>query len=118
MSIILGNEIIFIPLFGITVFIFAYFTSDRIIDSLARKSLGEREEVLQLMDKMFIDTDRTKVTRAMLAASFGSGTLMFFLVWPHFGLGITLFCAFTFAGWRLPAIIMYQLWEKRSTRLV
>jgi tight adherence protein B len=117
MSIILGNEIIFIPLFGITVFIFAYFTSDRLIEWLAKKSMGGREEVLQLMDKMFIDTDRTKVTRAMLAASFGSGTLMFILAWPHFGLGITLFCAFTFAGWRLPSVIMYQLWEKRCTRL-
>ncbi|NJL26046.1 MAG: hypothetical protein HC902_13355 [Calothrix sp. SM1_5_4] len=39
MSFIFGNEAIFIPLFGITVFIFSYFTSDRIIDYLQRKSL-------------------------------------------------------------------------------
>ncbi|MBX3020619.1 MAG: type II secretion system F family protein [Bdellovibrionales bacterium] len=117
MSFLLGNEAIFIPLFGITVFIFAYFTSDRIIDYLHRKSLGGREEVLQLMDKMFIDTDRTKVTYAMLAGSFGIGMLMFLLVWPHFGLGVVLFCAFTFAGWQAPKIIMVNLWERRCATL-
>ena len=65
MSFLLGNEAIFIPLFGITMFIFSYFTSDKILDYLHRKSLGSREDVLQLMDKMFIDTDRTKVTYAI-----------------------------------------------------
>lgn len=117
MSFLLGNEIIFIPLFGITVFIFAYFSADRIIEYLHKKSLGRREEVLALMDKMFIDTDRRKVTLAMLAGSFGIATVMFLVVWPHFGLGIVLFCAFTLAGWQAPTLIMTNLWERRCTRL-
>lgn len=118
MSFILGNEIIFIPLFGITVFIFSYFTADRIIGYLHRKSLGRREEVLALMDKMFIDTDQKKVTLAMLAGSFGIATIMFLVVWPHYGLGMVLFCAFTFAGWQAPTLIMNNLWDRRCTRLV
>lgn len=118
MSFILGNEVILIPLFGITVFIFAYFTSDRIIDYLSRKSLGSREEVLALMDKMFIDTDRTKVTYAMLAGSFGVGMLVFMLVWPHFILGLILGSLFTYIGWLAPKIIMTSLWERRCGLLV
>lgn len=118
MSFILGNEAIFIPLFGITVFIFAYFSADRIIDFFQRKSLGSREEVLGLMDKMFIDTDRKRVTYAMLAGSFGPGALVFFAVWPHFGLGLTLFAALTIVGWQAPKIIMMNLWERRCGRLV
>jgi tight adherence protein B len=118
MSFIIGNEAIFIPLFGITVFIFAYFTSDKVLDFMHRKSLGSREEVLQLMDKMFIDTNRTKVTYAMLAGSFGVGLLMFLIVWPHFVLGVILGSLFTYIGWLAPKIIMNNLWERRCGTLV
>jgi len=118
MSFIIGNEAIFIPLFGITVFIFSYFTADRILDYFHRKSLGSREEVLELMDRMFIDTDRKKVTYAMLAGSFGIGALAFLAVWPHFILGVILGGALTYAGWLAPKLIMNMLWEKRCNRLV
>ena len=117
MSFIFGNESIFIPLVGITVFIFSYFSADRILGFLHRRSLGSREEVLGLMDKMFIDADRTKVTLAMLAGSFGIGLLAFLVVWPHFGLGIVLGSALTIAGWMAPRFIMYSMWERRCSRL-
>lgn len=117
MSFLIGNETIFIPLVGITVFIFAYFSSERIIEFLHRRSLGSREEVLGLMDKMFIDTDRNKVTWAMLASSFGVGALAFLLVWPHFGLGIVLGSVLTYAGWLAPKMIMNMMWDRRCNRL-
>jgi len=118
MSFLLGNDIIVLPLFGILVFTFSYLSSDRILGFLHRKSLGSREEVLALMDKMFIDTDRQRVTYAMLAGSFGIGALAFFLVWPHFGLGMTLFCILTYLGWQAPKVIITYLWEQRCTQLV
>ncbi len=117
MSVIIGNEMIFIPLLGITVFIFAYFTSERILDFLHVRSLGSREEVLRLMDNMFIDTDRRKVTLAMLAGSFGIGVLAFLAVWPHFWLGLVLGSVLCYIGWAAPRIIMQYLFERRCTRL-
>lgn len=117
MSFLFGNEAIFIPLVGICVFIFSYFSCDRIINFLHEKSLGSREEVLSLMDKMFIETDRKKVTFAMLAGSFGVGLLAFVVVWPHFGLGIALGGVLCFLGWTAPRVAMNYLWEKRCTRL-
>ena len=117
MSFLFGNEAIFIPLVGITIFIFSYFTSERIIEFLHRKSLGSREEVLQLMDQMFIDTDRRKVTLSMLAGSFGIGALVFVAVWPHFGLGICLGSVLCYVGWLAPKVIMMNLFEKRCSRL-
>jgi tight adherence protein B len=117
-SFIIGNEAIFIPLFGITIFIFSYFTCDRILDFLHRKSLGSREEVLELMDRMFIKTDRKRVTQAMLAGSFGVGILVFLLVWPHFFLGVILGSVFCYLGWTAPKVIMNYLWEQRCGRLV
>ena len=117
MSFIFGNEAIFIPLFGIMVFITSYFSSDRLIDYLSRKSLGSRAEVLDLMDRMFIETDQKKVTYLMLGGSFGVGAVMFLLVWPHFGLGAALGGMFTIVGWSAPKLIMNNLFEKRCTRI-
>ncbi len=117
MSFLIGNEIIFIPLFGITVFIFAYFTSDRIMEFMHRRTLGGREEVLMLMDKMFVDTDRKKVTYAMLAAAFGPGAIVFAAMWPNFGFGLAFFTVLMVVGWQLPKMIMTRMWEKRCSRL-
>ncbi len=118
MSFIIGNEFIFIPLFGVTIFIFSYFTSDRIIDFLHRKTLGSREEVLALMDKMFVETDHKKVTYAMIAASFGPGALIFILFWPHVLLGSLIGGIVTYLGWLAPKALINSLWEKRCSRLV
>jgi tight adherence protein B len=117
MSFLLGNEAIFIPLVGITIFIFSYFSSDRIIDFFHRRSLCSREEVLNLMDQMFIDTDRKRVTILMLGGSFGIGLLAFLAVWPHFGLGAVLGGTLCYAGWLAPKAIMSQLFERRCSRL-
>lgn len=117
MSFILGNEMVFVPLFGIFVFVFSYFSSDKIIDFLHRKSLGSREEVLQLMDQMFIETDRTKITWLMLGGSFGIGFLAFLAVWPHYGLGIVLGSALCYVGFLAPKAIITSLFERRCSRL-
>ncbi len=118
MSFIIGNEAIFIPLFGITIFLFSYFASDRIIAWFAKKSLGSREEVLELMDRMFIESDRVKVTRTMLAASFGPAIIVFLLVWPHVILGLILGSGLCMLGWMAPRAIMMNLWERRCNRLI
>lgn len=118
MSFIIGNETIFIPLFGITIFIFAYFTSDRILNFLHRKSLGGRDEVMRLMDMMFIDADRKRVTYTMLACSFGVGMLMFLALWPHFIMGTIFGSILTFIGWQVPKFVMNNLWNRRCATLV
>lgn len=118
MSFIFGNEMIVVPLFGIVVFILSYFTSDRVIDFLTRKSLGNREEVMELMDKMFMDVDKKRITLLMLVGSFGVGALVFLITWPHIVVGFILGSAVTVALWSVPKIVMTALWEKRCNLLV
>lgn len=117
MSFIFGNEAIFIPLVGIAVFIFAYFSVDYLLDFLYRRSLGNREELIQLMDQMFIETDKNKVTWTLLGGSFGLGFLAFLVVWPHFGLGIFLGILLCVGGWTAPTLIISSLFERRCNRL-
>lgn len=117
MSFIIGNDFFVIPLFGIAIFILAYFTSERVIAFLHKKSLGNREIVIELMDRMFIETDKKKITLIMLLGSFGLGAVFFLLVWPNIIVGVILGTGVTILGWSAPKVIMNSMWERRCNYL-
>ncbi len=116
MSWFIGNEFFLIPAFGAAVFIFAYTSSEKIINFLHTRSLGSREEVLRLMDAMFIEVDAKKVTWAMLLSSFGIGCLLFLATWPNIVPGFILGAAVTIIGWSIPPMLVKNLWERRCDR--
>ena len=117
MSFIFGNDFILIPLFGLTVFLVAYLTSERVIAFLQKKSLGNREVILELMDKMFFEVDKKKVTTIMLLGSFGLGVIAFLVVWPNVIIGLIFGTGVTILGWSAPKWIMESMWERRCTLL-
>lgn len=117
MNYIIANEFLFIPVFGISVFIAAYFSAERIIAYLQKKSLGNREEVMDLMDRMFMDVDKKRVTRMMLLASFGVGALVVLLLWPNLLAGAMFGGILTIVGWSVPKWIMSSMWETRCNKL-
>lgn len=116
MGFIISNEYILIPLFGIVVFVISYLMSDRVIHFLHDRSLGSREEVLRLMDMMFIQTDQRKVTIGMLLVSFGMGSLIFLALWPNILPGFIFGGAITVLGWSIPKLIVTSMWEKRCEK--
>jgi len=117
MSFIFGNDFILIPLFGLTIFLVAYLTSERVIAFLQKKSLGNREVILELMDKMFFEVDKKKVTTIMLLGSFGLGVIAFLVVWPNVIIGLIFGTGVTILGWSAPKWIMESMWERRCTLL-
>lgn len=118
MSALLSNEYFLFPSFALSVFVFSYFNCDRIINFLHRKSLGNREVVMDLMDRMFIETNKKKVTALMLLGSFGLGFLIFIALWPKVGAGFFIGSVVTIVGWSIPKIVMTALWEKRCNKVV
>lgn len=116
MSVIFGNDFIVILLFGISVFTFSYLMSDKLLYKLHERSLGNREEVLRLLDMMFVETNRTRVTLLMFLLSFGLGALVFLIFWPNLVVGIIIGFIVTLIGWSIPKNLMRSLWEKRCTR--
>lgn len=100
------------------VFCFAFFASDAIIAWLHKRSLGQREEVLTYLERMFVETDRRKVTLAMVSMSFGLGALFFVLCWPHVFLGLFMGTVITIGMWSVPTIFVRSLWEKRCSAFV
>lgn len=114
---LLGHDFIALPLFGFFVFLFSYFNSERIIEYLQKRSLGNREIVIELMNKMFMEVDRTRITYMMLLGSFGLGAVFFLICWPNVGLGAVLGSVITILGWSIPRIIVTNMWERRCRQL-
>lgn len=112
-SMIAGNDFLIIPLVAILVFVIAYLWSERIIVWLRDRSLGQRAEVLRLMELMFVETDEKKVTIMMMVSSFGLGALIFLVLWPNVALGIGIGSVVTIAMWSVPKLVFQYLWEKR-----
>ncbi len=118
MGFIVTNEWLFIPLVAICVFIVAYFSSDAIIAWLYKRSLGQREDVIRLLDLMFVEIDRKRITWVLLLASFGFGVIFFVLLWPNIWLGLFVGSIITIVGWSVPKSIVNSLYERRCNLFV
>jgi tight adherence protein B len=118
MGAILGNDFFVYSLIAIVTFLFAMVNTERILAFLHRNSLGQREEIIRLMDLMFMDVDKKKITTSLLLLSFGVGALMFIMFWPRIGFGTFMFVVFTVLGWVLPKHYFTYLYNKRCDRLV
>ncbi len=110
---IFAHDFIFIPVFGLSIFMFAYFWSDRVLLWLHKRSLGNRDYVTQKLDLMFVEVNQKRVTVAMLFMSFGTGTIFFLLLWPNVFPSIFLFCVFVILGWSAPKWVVDHLYAKR-----
>lgn len=117
LSFIIGNELFLIPLFGFVIFVFAYSVADKVYAYLYKKTVGSREEILALLDKMYIEIEEKKLTTILLLVSFGMGFVMFLLTWPNLFAGFFLGAIFVVAGWTLPKLFVNILWDRRCTQL-
>jgi tight adherence protein B len=114
----LMNEWFIIPAVSICVFLIAFAFSDRVLNFLYRRSLGQREEVMRLLKLMSVEVDQRQITWAILLLSFGMGSLFFLLFWPNILLGIMFGSAVTIAGWSLPVLLVKFLYERRCIQFV
>ncbi|HVK60556.1 MAG TPA: type II secretion system F family protein [Bdellovibrionales bacterium] len=115
---LLALDWVVIPAVSILVFIVSYLWSEPILEWLHVRSLGQREEVLRLLELMFVETDRRKVTLMMLSSSFGLGALFFIAFWPNLVPGIIFGGAVTIAMWSVPKLLIKSMWEKRASSFV
>ena len=111
---ILLEPIIFYPLIAALSAFATYAYWDRIVAWFHDKSLGSRQFVLERLETMFVETDSKKVTLTMIAISFGSGFLIFFILLPNLILGIFLGGIVTIFGWQVPKYATQYLYKKRS----
>lgn len=101
------------PLVGIAVFFAVYFWADKILVKVFEKSIGKRSDILMHMKLLGMEANESKVTKLLLASSFGIGLLFFMLAWPSFSVGIFLGLSAGIAGLQLPPIVFKSMYEKR-----
>lgn len=115
---LLGNEWIAFAMIGLMVFVFSYLNSDKILGWLHKNSLGQRGEIIRLLDLMFVEADPRKITISLLLVSFGIGILFFVAFWPNITAGLLMGAFFTILGWIIPRHVVSYLYEKRCNRFV
>lgn len=117
MGALLQNPLIVYPAFAICIFLLSYIHSERILDFLYNKTIGQREEMYQLLDSLYVETDRKKLTITLYLASFGLGIVVLLALWPNLFIGLILGTAVCIAGWSIPKAVLKSLWEKRCDKL-
>lgn len=118
MSFIYSSPLILTLLIGALIFAISYMMSDRIIHIFYQKTIGQREELYRLMDAMFIQTDRKKLTIILYLASFGIGAIFFLALWPNIAAGFLMGTLFSLLGWMGPRRFLQMQWDKRCDRVV
>jgi tight adherence protein B len=115
---ILTNEWIMIPLFSFCVFFIFYFWSESVLEWLYNRSLGKREEIIKILDLMFVEIDQKKITLLLLLLSFGLGFLFFMLFWPNVIAGFLIGGVVTVLGWSLPLTLVKNIYDRRANQFV
>jgi tight adherence protein B len=112
---LLSNNFFFIVSFSICVATIAYFSLSKYINKAIEKSAESRREILRLLDLMFVETNETKINQLLLLMSCGLGIVVFFVLWPHFWIGLAAGLVVGFVGWNTPLRLIKAQFEKRST---
>lgn len=115
---VLMHPFLLYPLIGILAFFLTYLWSDKVLNWLYSKSIGQKDEIIKYMELMFIDVNEKKLTWSLLLISLGMGALFFILFWPNLILGGMFGGVFTILGWTVPKFIFKNLYEKRCNTFV
>lgn len=106
MGSLLAQDWFVIPIFGILIFILTYLWSDKVIAWLYYRSLGQRAEVVRLLEAMFVEVNESRVTAIMLLISFGFGFIFFLICWPNLITGFILGFIISMLGASLPKLVV------------
>jgi tight adherence protein B len=113
-----ANDFVFISIFSICVIVIVYLHSNKLLGFLTKKTLASRDEMLRLLDLMFVETTEKRVTQLLFLLSFGLGIVFFFLLWPHFWLGLLVSAVVIILGWSIPLKFVQNMFNKRCDKLV
>ncbi len=108
----------FIPAVSFCVFIIVYFYFKKISEFFEKKTLGQKGEIIRLLDLMFVDISEKNITILLVLLSFGLGAIVFLVLLPNVLLGLGLSVAMTLLGGALPMIYVKSIYDSRCNKLV
>jgi tight adherence protein B len=115
---LLTSTWIVLPLFALCVTVVLYLQLPGIWQKLYNRSVSQKEEVLKILDLMFVETNEKQVVRLMLLMSLGPGAIIFLLLWPNIFVGLPLAFLITSFMWSVPLRLLKSRFEKRANLFV
>lgn len=114
----LMHDWIFVPSLAACVFVLSYLWADKVLLILHKRSVGQKDELTDMLDKMFVEVNPRHLTILVLLISFGLGALFFILFWPNIIFGTLMAVVMTIVGWSIPKIFIKNLYETRCNKFV
>lgn len=115
---IFASPFIALPAFAIAVTVITYLLLPGIFNKLKSRTLGQSQELMRLLDLMFVEIDKPKLTKLLLLLSFGPGIIFFLLLWPNVTMGFIIGSIVTVLMWSVPLMYIKKQWETRCNRFV
>lgn len=106
------------PAVAVIAFVIAYSYSDKIVNWLYKRSLGQKDEISKHLELMFVEVDDKKLTWGLILISVGLGLIFFILLWPNLIAGFIVGGIFTLIGWTIPKYFFAYMYEKRCNEFV
>lgn len=104
-----------LPLIGVVCGVVVYPWVGPAYEKIKTRSLSKKQEILRLLDLMFVETSEKKITWLLSLSSFGLGFICILLLWPSITAGLILGSIVTVAMWSLPLKLVKNQWEKRCS---
>lgn len=118
MSALLANDTFMIVSVSFLVFLTVYFFSDRVWNKIQTAIFSQRDELVRLLELMFVETNSKKIMILLLLMSFGLGSVIFLLLIPNIALALPASVLMGYLGLQLPKMIIKSMHEKRSGKFV
>jgi tight adherence protein B len=114
----LANDSLMIISVSACVFLAFYFMSDRVLGFVQTKSASQRDEILKMLEMMFVETNRRRLAIMLYLMSYGLALVVFLVLLPNVLLGTVMAMAFGVLGSILPKLFIKSLFEKRCSKFV
>lgn len=115
---VFNNTLVLSFVVGLMVFIISYLRSEKILKFFSEKTLGAQQEILELMDKLFISQDKKKFKRNGWIFSGALSLIVFLLLWPNVIFSFAASSLVFLGTWHILRIIFRNLWQRHADRVV
>ncbi len=106
------------PLVALSGAVLAYFLYTPLEKRFMKKAFGRKQDILQMLDQMFVSVEEKKINRMILLINFGPSIIFFLLLWPNITMGIIVSFIVWLAMSEVPYYYIKHQWEKRNNLLV
>lgn len=102
----------------ICVFISAFFGWEYLIDFVKKTAWANKDEIKRKLDLIYVDVEDDKLSMFLIMASYGLGGVFFLIFLPNITAGLIMGAVATFAGLKVPMMVIDSLYQKRCEKVV